>query len=90
MQSSLEFLVSVINHNHINQLHLFWDSFECFLSSNKKCLNFFSFVRPMHCYQRLEIVYCFLIRNRTELNIFISRVISGHMGLMYIEIPDIL
>ena len=30
MQSFFEFLVSVINHYHINGLHLFWDSFEWF------------------------------------------------------------
>ena len=30
-----EFLFSIINHYHINGLHLFWDSFEWFLSPNK-------------------------------------------------------
>ena len=35
MQSFFEFLVSVINHYHINGLNFFWDSFEWFLSANK-------------------------------------------------------
>ena len=30
MQSFFKFLVSEINHYHINGLHLFWDSFEWF------------------------------------------------------------
>ena len=39
MQSIFEFLVSEINHYHINVLHLFCDSLECFclqLSSDAK------------------------------------------------------
>ena len=38
MQSFFEFLVSVINHYHINGFHLFWDSFErvCFQINSDK------------------------------------------------------
>ena len=35
LQSFFEFLVSIINPYQMNGLHVFWDSFECFLSSNK-------------------------------------------------------
>ena len=33
--------ISVISHYHINELHLFWDCFERFLSSNKWCRKIF-------------------------------------------------
>ena len=33
------------------------------------------------------IVYCFQIWNKKEHNIIISRIISSHMGSMYIETP---
>ena len=42
MEYFFEFLVSVINYYHINGLHLFWDSFEWFLSSNKLWQKYFS------------------------------------------------
>ena len=46
MRSFFEFLVSDINHYHIDRLHLFWDSFEWFclqISSDAKY--FFSLVQ---------------------------------------------
>ena len=47
MQSFFKFLISVINHYHINGLHLFWDSFEwfCFQISSDAQYFFASFVR---------------------------------------------
>ena len=51
-----EFLVSVINHYHINGLHLFWDSFEWFclqISSNTK---YFFLFCPRHCDRGLIVV----------------------------------
>ena len=85
-----EFLFSVINHYHINGLHLFWDSFKWFclqISSDTKYL-FFSC--PRHCDQRLivVIVYYFQIWYKKE-HIIISSVISSHMGSIYIETPYI-
>ena len=61
-----EFLVSVINHYHINGLHLFWDSFEwfCFqISSNAK---YFFLYCPRHCDRGLIFVkvYYFQVWNK--------------------------
>ena len=103
MQSFFEFLVSVINHYHINGLHLFWDSFEWLVTQNifPSC--------PRHCDRGLiVIVYYFQIwkktkkqktkkkkkttknKNKTHThNIIISRVISSHMDPVYIESSNI-
>ena len=86
-----DFLVSVINHYHINGLHVFWDNFEWFylqLSSDAKYCFLFC---PRHCDQRLivVIVYYFQIWNKKEHNIIIIRVSRSYMGPMYIEIPCI-
>ena len=42
MQFFLEFLVSVINHYHINGLHLLWDSFEGFCLQISRDTKYFS------------------------------------------------
>ena len=85
-QSFFEFLVSVINYFYINGLNLFWNSFEWFLSSNKLWREIFFLSCPRHCDQGLivVIVYNFQIWNKKEHNIIISRIMSGHMGPMYI------
>ena len=46
---------------------------------------------PKHCNQGLivVIIYYFQIWNKKEHNIIINRVISSHMGSMYIETPCI-
>ena len=89
MQSFLDFMVPVINHSHINGLHLFWNSFEWFCLLIRNDIRYFFLSCPRHCDQGLivAIVYYFQIWNKKENNIIISRVISSHMGPMYIEIP---
>ena len=90
LQSYFEFLVSVVNHYHINGLHLFWDSFEWFCLQINRRKIFFCYC-PRHCDQGLivVIVYYFWIWNKQEHNIIISRVICSQMGPIYIEIPYI-
>ena len=77
------FLVSV-NHYHINGLHLFWDSFEWFCFQVSCDAKYFS---SRHCDRGLivVIIYYFQIWNKREHSIIISRVISSHMGPMFIE-----
>ena len=84
-----EFLVSVINHYHINGLHLFWDSFEWFSFQISSDTKYFSSPCSWHCDRGLIVVtvYYFQIWNK---NIIISWVISSHVGPMYIEIPNIM
>ena len=84
------FLVSVINHYHINELHLFWDSFEWFclqISSDAKyfcpLLSKALWSRINSCYRMLFLIWC-----KNEHNI-ISWAISSYMGAMYIETPYI-
>ena len=66
----------------MNGLHLFWDSFEWFLSPNMKWCKIFFLSCPRHCDWGLivVIVYCFQIWNIKENNMIISRVISSHMN----------
>ena len=88
MQYFFEFLVSVINHYHINGLHLFWDSFQWFCLQISSDAKYFFLSCPRHCNQGLiVIVYYFQIWNKKEPNIIISKVISSHMGHLYIETP---
>ena len=79
------------NHHHINGLHLFLDSFgwRCLQISCDVKYFFLSCLR--HCDQGLisVIVYYYQIWNKKEHNIIISRVISCHMGHVYIETPYI-
>ena len=84
MQYFLVFLVSVINHYHINRLHLFWNSFQWF---SLEISSIFFFSCPRHCDQGfiVVIVYYFHIWNKKEHNIIICRVINSHMVTMYIE-----
>ena len=87
MHSFFQFLLSVINHYHINRLHLFWDSFEWFclqISSNAKI---FFLSCPRHCDRGLivVIVYYFQIWNKKEHNNIVCRFISSHMGPIYIQ-----
>ena len=83
MQSFFEFLVSVINHYHINRLHLFWDSFQWFCLQISRDTKYFLSC-PRHCDQRLivVIVYYFQIWNKNE-HIISNRVISSHVGPMF-------
>ena len=85
MQSFLEFLVSVINHYHINGLQLFCGSFEWFVS---KMQNIFLLFSKALCQGLIVIiVYYFQIWNKKEPFIINSRVISSHMGLVYSVTP---
>ena len=77
-------LVSVINHYHINGLHLFWDNFEWFCLQINSDTKYFFLSCPRHCDQGLLVVsrvYYFQIWNKKE-HLIISRVISSHMGPM--------
>ena len=83
MQFVFEFLVSVINHYHINGLDLFWDSFEWFcLQINNDAKYFF-----LSMWSRINSCYSILFSNlkQQKTNIIISRVIRSHMGPIYIE-----
>ena len=46
MQSFSEFLVSIINHYHINGLHLFYDTFEWFCLQISSDTKYFSSLVP--------------------------------------------
>ena len=86
MQSFFKFLVTVINHYPSNGLHLFWDSFEqsSLQISDAKCFRLLSkalWLRINSCY---SILFSNLKQNKKKY-IIISRVISSHMGPMYIE-----
>ena len=76
---------------HINGLHLLWDSLEWFCLKISSDSKYFFLSSPIHCDQVLIVVieYYFQIWNKKEHNIIISRVISSHMGPMYIETPSI-
>ena len=88
MQSFFEFLVSVINHYHINGLYLFWVSFEWFCLKIRSDTKYFPLSCLRDCDQELivVIVYYFQIWNKKEHTIIINSVISCHMGPIYIEI----
>ena len=91
MQSSFEFLVSEINYYHINGLHLFWDSFECFCLQISSEANYFSslvrgiVIKDYTCDRILN-----LNLKLKEHNTISSRFINSHMCPMYIEIPNII
>ena len=94
MKSFFEFLVIVLNHYHINGLHLFWDSFEWFCLQINSDAKYFFLSCPRYYrikYQGLIVVigYHFQIWNKKEHNIIISWVIRSNMGPMYIETPYI-
>ena len=61
------------------------------LFPNKLWHKIFLLSCPRHCDQGLIVVilYYFQIWNKKEHNIIISKFISSHMGLMYIETPGI-
>ena len=80
-----KFLVLVINHYHINGLHLFWDSFEWFCLQKSNDAKYFYLLPNRGLI--VVIVYYFQIWNKKEHSIIISRGISSHMGPMYIDTP---
>ena len=90
MQSFFEFLVSVINHYHINGWHVFGDSLEWLCRQISSEVKYFFLSCSRHCNQGfiVDIVYYFQIWNKKEHNIIISIVISSHIGPMYIETPN--
>ena len=55
----IEFLVSVINHYHINGLHLFWHSFEWFCLEISSDAKYFFLFCPRHCDRGLIIVIAY-------------------------------
>ena len=81
-----KFLFTVINHYHINELHLFWGSLECFCLLISSDAKYFFVSCPRHCDRGLIVVIVcyFQIWNKTEHNIIIRRVINSHLGPMYI------
>ena len=89
MKSFSVFPELVINHYHINGLHLFWDSFEWFsLQINCDAKYFFLLSKAFGL--RIIIVvtaYYFQIWNKKEHNIISCRLISSHTDPMYIETP---
>ena len=87
----LELLVSIINRYHINELHLFWKSFEWFcvqISSDAK--SFSSLSKAL--WSRINSCYCILFQiwNIKEHNIIVIRVINSLMGPMYLRHPILL
>ena len=86
-----EFLVSVINHFHINGSRLFCDSFEWILSLYKYLRKiFFSFLSKV-LRSRINCCYKILFSNlkQKDHDIIISWVLNIHMILLYIETPYI-
>ena len=86
----LEFLVSVINHYHINGLHLFWHSFEWFCLYINRDTKYFFLSCRRHFDRGFVVVkvYYFQTWNKKEHKIIIiSRVICNTMGSVYIETP---
>ena len=82
-----EFLVSVINPYHINGLHLFWNSFEWFCLYISRDPKYFSSL--VQCILIIVvIIHYFQIWSKKEHDIIISRVISRHMGPVYIDTPS--
>ena len=84
-----EFLVSVINHYHMNGLHLFWDSFEWFylqISSDTKYF-FLSYSRNYDQGLIVITVYYFQIWNKKKNTTLLLVELLSHMGPMYIETP---
>ena len=71
-----KFLVSVVNHYHINGLHLFWNSFHA---------KWFFLSCPRHCDRELVVVIFKFETKKKEHNVIINRVISSHIGSVYIE-----
>ena len=96
MESFLGFFVSVINHYHVNGSHLSWDSFEWFSLQISCDAKYFFLSRPRHGDQELIVVIINYFQiwkknnKKTKHNIIINRVISSHMGPMYIETSYIL
>ena len=71
MQSFTEVLVSIINHYHINRLHLFWESFEWFclqISSDAK----YFFLSCFDWGLMVLIVYYFQIWNKNNTLLFVE------------------
>ena len=91
MKSFFEFLVSVINHYHINGLQLFWDIFEWFCLQISSDAKYFFPLLSNTLWSRINSCYSILFSNlkQIEHNIIISRVISSHMGPISIETPYI-
>ena len=70
MQSFFEFLITIIDHYHINRLNLFWDSFELFYLQICSDTKYFFLSCPRHCDQELIVVIEYY-------NNIIHRVISS-------------
>ena len=87
---AFEFFVSVISHNPIIWLHLFWDSFERFCLQIRSDAKYFFLSCPRHCVQGLIIVKaCYFQIWKKKEHIIICRVISSLMGPRYFETPNI-
>ena len=61
-----ELLVSVINHYHINRLHLFWDSFEWFCLQINSDAKYFFLSCPRHCDQGLIVVIVYYFQSERK------------------------
>ena len=94
MQSFFGFLVSVINHYHINGLHLFWDSFEWFyLQINSDTKYFFlSCLRHYHHHHVVPLARISLTLSRHFSLSFIAfsrssglHPVSSHSCCMYVR-----
>ena len=70
---------------------IYFESFEWFCLQINSDTQYFFLSCSRHCDWGLIVVieYYFQIWNKKEHNIIISRVISSHMGPMYIETPYI-
>ena len=78
------FLMSVINHYHINRLYRFRDSFEWFCLQISSDANYFFLFGPRHCDQGLIviIVYYFQIWNKKNTTLLLVELLT-----MSIETP---
>ena len=91
MLSFFEFLVSIINHYHINGLHLFRDSFEWFFLQISSDAKYFFLSCPRLCDQGLivVIIYYFQIWNKNpELgtkNLEIDLYIAVHCNWIHLD-----
>ena len=81
MQSYFEFLVSAINHYHINGLHLFSDNFEWFCLQTSSDAKYFL----LSCASRINSCYTIFKFETEKKTKLLWVIISSHMGSIYIE-----
>ena len=81
-----QWLISGIDNNHINGLHLFWDSFVWFCQQISCGAKYFPLLSKAS-WSMISSCYSILFSNLKQKNNIIRRFISNQMGPMYIKIP---